>query len=150
MKKTLRNKILVILVCVFLFCTCMGMGLFLVGAQSNEREFFVRPGASVRAIDPAGIRFETYFNKNVYDEVVENGQIKSNKTLGTIVVPYSYVEDYQEYIGNEENAYFCEKTSCYYSRDAVEYVEDYGYVSKDYIEDHPSEFIRENGCLLLF
>ena len=75
-------------------------------AATLESDFYVEHGAFMRTEEPYGLRFVAKISTSKYAEIVENGNIKSNKTLGMIDVPYSYVEDYIAAGATDYYAYF--------------------------------------------
>ncbi|MEG9429695.1 MAG: hypothetical protein VZQ61_02075 [Christensenellaceae bacterium] len=92
--KLLRINIFLFLVVVAILCFSMA---FVSGKKASadlESDFYVEHGAYIRTSAPYGMRFVTRISPSKYTEIVENGEIKTGKTLGMIVVPYSFVEDY--------------------------------------------------------
>ena len=108
MKKIVCSTLAAISVCSF------GGGLaFAANAEDTMQiecsTFEMQYGASVRTMDPAGIRFSAFVGKDVYEEVSSD----PNKSFGMFIVPDSYMEDYESYI--DENPSYEGKYYEYFS-----------------------------------
>ena len=93
MKKLVCGALSLASICAF------GLGLALTASAEatttiEATAFEMKYGASVRAADPAGIRFTALVGKDVYAEVTED----ENKSFGMFIVPDSYMDDYETYI----------------------------------------------------
>ncbi len=104
MKSLIKNRIFYVaclfLTACFLFFTGIAFAEKNAAAETAwQTEFIYEKGASIR-IDPegntSGIRFTARFNESVYDKIVHDGTIKENAELGMIIVPDSYVRDYED------------------------------------------------------
>lgn len=91
-----------------LACACLGVGVGLsarVEANADtaattvslaaQNGFMIESGAAVRISERSGLRFTAYLDQEGYNSVVSNGVMRANKTLGILVVPSSYVDDYE-------------------------------------------------------
>ena len=86
------------------FVALAGLGILLFSGSDKtkvqadeERYFYTLAGAEIRLEEPYGLRFSIYLNDTVYNEIISGGSFKSGKSVGAIIVPYSYVEDYEAY-----------------------------------------------------
>ena len=64
-------------------------------AAETVAPFIMKEGASIRKVDPTGIRFTAMVSKAQYAEIIENGEYKDGYKVGMIVVPESYFTDYE-------------------------------------------------------
>lgn len=108
MKKTMRKTTLGITAA--LACVCLGVGVGLsarveanadtaatttTASLAAQNGFMIESGAAVRISERSGIRFTAYLDQEGYNSVVSNGVMRANKALGILVVPSSYVDDYE-------------------------------------------------------
>lgn len=62
-------------------------------ADLENETYYKALGASVRIVEPVGIRFHVLVEKNVYDQVLtQDGVMKDSVTTGTLVIPADLLE----------------------------------------------------------
>lgn len=105
-KKLLKINAFIFLAVIVILCFSLTFGRGKSASADLESDFYVEHGAYIRTSEPYGMRFVTRISPSKHVEIVENGEIKTNKTLGMIVVPYSYVEDYIAADASDYYTYF--------------------------------------------
>ena len=104
--KLLRISAFIFLAVITILCFSLTFDSEKKASAALEADFYVEHGAYMRTSEPYGLRFIAKMSTSKYTEIVENGEIKSDKTLGMIVVPYSYVEDYAAAGAKDYYTYF--------------------------------------------
>ena len=98
MSKT-GKRVLTALLCAAAFLSFALLAVSGTGAKAQTAgNFYVSAGAEIRAAEPYGIRFQANFDKTVYDGIFDGeGNNLEGKSLGFIIVPYTYVQAYENY-----------------------------------------------------
>ncbi len=94
-------KIFRLLILATVICTALIIGLLASHVYADEApvSVFTFKGTSVRLDtdgDTSGIRFTAAFDQTLYDQLIENGQFKDGAALGMIIVPGTYIDQYEQ------------------------------------------------------
>ncbi len=110
MTKNLRKSLIGIFALVLItICALVGITQIAPTAKADSSKVFeMNYGAEVRIPaaneDANGIRFQAKLDKTAYDEVFdEEGANKEGKSLGMLIVPVSYFDDYADYKAENSN-----------------------------------------------
>ena len=106
MSKNIKTRLIITLTAIFAVFISIGVMLSFSSVKRSayaisERYFYTLAGAEVKmtgAEEYYGMRFRIYLSGSVYNDIIADGEFKENKSLGAIIVPYSYVEDYETYM----------------------------------------------------
>lgn len=93
MKGKTKSKILACCSLLAFASFCAAVSVTQIQTEAEPSNFVMLNGASVRKVDPYGIRFEALIDETLYTEVVND----ENKSFGMLIVPQRYVADYEEY-----------------------------------------------------
>ncbi len=95
-KKFLRCAVFSLMICTVLV---IGFAMNALYATAHETDEFTFVGASVRLDkegETSGLRFTADFGSSLYEKLVADGQYRSDSAeLGMIIVPDSYIKEYE-------------------------------------------------------
>ncbi len=100
MKATNTKKLIRSIIFSLMICAILAIGLAIKAPQASAQmtDEFTFTGASVRLDsegDTSGLRFTARFDSGLYDRLITDGEYNSaDTTLGMIIVPDSYINDY--------------------------------------------------------
>lgn len=92
-----RNMKKIGLVLLALCAVCVTLAVVLAVGAANEdqsNDFVMLDGASVRIQDPTGLRFTASISENKYREIISDGAYKEGYSIGMLIVPKAYFDDY--------------------------------------------------------
>lgn len=105
--------------------------------------FIMKEGASIRKVEPTGIRFTAMISKDKYAQIIENGEYKDGYKVGMIIVPEVYFTDYDEQKDEGTSDYYD------YFKNVKGQIRDLPFNVDQFVadEDDPTNYYNVNGAI---
>ena len=97
MTKGIRKILISGLFFVLAGCLSVGFNQSKSSVMASANELKAEEGAQTRLVEPYGLRFSAYLDEEKYQEITDENGIEEGKTIGLIVAPTKYFEDYAAY-----------------------------------------------------